>query len=487
MPRLASRVFAQLLADDDGRMTAAELTEALDVSPAADLRRGPLPHPDLPHRQGARARLAPRRLRRAGRRLARRDAEPRPACSPRSRRACGRACPPSGASAARPAAGCSSRSRSSIPRRPARRARGGVAEPQGRDHPRLARRRLTPSRGHPGLPPVERPRLPLPTRREATFHRTPGPTAYGLGDVRSATFARAGGGRRPRADTLGSMADSTGARSESDLPIEPVYDASALAGFDADSQARRAGQLPVHPWRLPVDVHRAAVDDAAVRRLRHRQGEQRALPPARQGRHRRTLRRLRPADADGLRLRRADRARRGRQGRRRHRQPRRHAHPLRRAPARQDLDVDDDQRARLDAAAALPARRRGAGRRRRPADRHDPERRAQGVHRPRHLHLPAARVAAPHRRHLRLLPQGDAALEHHLHLRLPHGRGRGDARAGDRLHHRQRDRVRPRRPGRRAARRRLRAAPLLLLRRAHDPPRGGREVPRGPAHLGARS
>ncbi|WP_330476627.1 GbsR/MarR family transcriptional regulator [Terrabacter sp. C0L_2] len=35
MPRLASRVFAQLLADDDGRMTAAELTEALDVSPAA--------------------------------------------------------------------------------------------------------------------------------------------------------------------------------------------------------------------------------------------------------------------------------------------------------------------------------------------------------------------------------------------------------------------------------------------------------------------
>ena len=35
MPRLASRVFAQLLADDDGRMTVAELTEALGVSPAA--------------------------------------------------------------------------------------------------------------------------------------------------------------------------------------------------------------------------------------------------------------------------------------------------------------------------------------------------------------------------------------------------------------------------------------------------------------------
>lgn len=35
MPRLASRIFAALLADEDGRMTAAELTEALAVSPAA--------------------------------------------------------------------------------------------------------------------------------------------------------------------------------------------------------------------------------------------------------------------------------------------------------------------------------------------------------------------------------------------------------------------------------------------------------------------
>lgn len=35
LPRLASRVFARILADEDGRMTAAELTEALQVSPAA--------------------------------------------------------------------------------------------------------------------------------------------------------------------------------------------------------------------------------------------------------------------------------------------------------------------------------------------------------------------------------------------------------------------------------------------------------------------
>ena len=62
------------------------------------------------------------------------------------------------------------------------------------------------------------------------------------------------------------------------------------------------------------------------------------------------------------------------------------------------------------------------------ADRHDPERHPQGVHRARHLHLPAAAVAAAGRRHLRLLPRRDPAVEHDLDLRLPHGRGRRDAR-----------------------------------------------------------
>ncbi len=35
MPRLPARVFAALLADDDGRMTSAEIAENLDVSPAS--------------------------------------------------------------------------------------------------------------------------------------------------------------------------------------------------------------------------------------------------------------------------------------------------------------------------------------------------------------------------------------------------------------------------------------------------------------------
>ena len=45
LPRLPSRVFAALLVDDDGRMTAAELGEAIGVSPAGDLRGGQLPGP----------------------------------------------------------------------------------------------------------------------------------------------------------------------------------------------------------------------------------------------------------------------------------------------------------------------------------------------------------------------------------------------------------------------------------------------------------
>ena len=35
MARMPARVFAALLADDDGRLTAAELAELLQVSPAA--------------------------------------------------------------------------------------------------------------------------------------------------------------------------------------------------------------------------------------------------------------------------------------------------------------------------------------------------------------------------------------------------------------------------------------------------------------------
>ena len=59
-------------------------------------------------------------------------------------------------------------------------------------------------------------------------------------------------------------------------------------------------------------------------------------------------------------------------------------------PARRGLDVDDDQRAGGAPPAPLRARRRGAGRKQRPAARHRSERHPQGVRRARELHLPAA-------------------------------------------------------------------------------------------------
>ena len=68
---------------------------------------------------------------------------------------------------------------------------------------------------------------------------------------------------------------------------------------------------------------------------------------------------------------------------------------------------------------------------------------------------------------------------------LPHGRGRGDAGAGDRLHAGRRHRVRARSHRDRSGRRRVRPTARLLLRVSHHDPRGGREVPCGPADLGA--
>ena len=92
------------------------------------------------------------------------------------------------------------------------------------------------------------------------------------------------------------------------------------------------------------------------------QGVQRALPlPALQGLDR-PVDGLRPAHPAGPRLRQPALPGRGRPHGRGDRHDRRHAHRLRRHPARPGLDVDDDQRARRVPAAALRARRRGAGR-----------------------------------------------------------------------------------------------------------------------------
>ena len=86
-------------------------------------------------------------------------------------------------------------------------------------------------------------------------------------------------------------------------PIEPLYTDEDLAGLDPAEKLGHPGRAPVHPRRLPVDVPGAALDDAPVRRLRHRRGDQRALPLPARPRPARPLDRVRHADADGPRLR----------------------------------------------------------------------------------------------------------------------------------------------------------------------------------------
>ena len=71
-----------------------------------------------------------------------------------------------------------------------------------------------------------------------------------------------------------------------------------------------------------------------------------------------------------------------------------------------------------------------------------------------------------------------------LDLRLPHPRGGLDGRAGAGLHAGQRVRLRRAGACRRARRRRVRAAAVVLLQRPHRLLRGDRQVPRRPAHLG---
>ena len=189
-----------------------------------------------------------------------------------------------------------------------------------------------------------------------------------------------------------------------------------------------------------------------------RRGDQRAVQvPAGHGDDRAVVR-LRPAHPDGLRLGPPAGRGRGGQGRRGHRLARRHgaccwpACPLDTVTTSMTIN---STAAILLLLYQLVAEEQGV----RPgqARRDDPERHPQGVRRPRHLHLPAPAVDAADHRHLRLLPRAPPDVEHHLDLRLPHPRGRLDRGPGDRLHPRQRHRLRAGRDRRRARRRRVRA------------------------------
>src|SRR5881392_4045659 len=271
----------------------------------------------------------------------------------------------------------------------------------------------------------------------------------------------------------------------SGLQNEPLYTPDNV---EIDYE-RDLGYPGVYPFTrgLSLDVSRQVVDDAAVRRLRHRRGDERALPLPARPRADWAVHRVRHADADGLRLGSRALARRGRPGGRGDRLARRHGDALRGHPARGRVDVDDDQLARGDAARVLPVRRRAAGDAARSAPRDDPDGHPQGVHRAEGVDLPAGAVDAARHRHDRVLREGDAALASDLDLRLPHPRGRVDGGAGACVHACRRLRVRRGGDRARARRRRLRAAALVLLQRAPRLLRGGREVPRRSADLGARA
>ena len=160
------------------------------------------------------------------------------------------------------------------------------------------------------------------------------------------------------------------------------------------ARPRLPGGLSVHARGLSLHVPGEALDDAAVRRLRHRRGDERPLPLPARARADRALDGVRHADPDGLRLGPPEVARRGRPRGRRGRLARGHGAPLRRDPARRGLDLDDDQRAGRDAPRVLHLRRREAGGRPGRAARDDPDRHPQGVHRAEGVDLPARALHA---------------------------------------------------------------------------------------------
>ena len=267
-----------------------------------------------------------------------------------------------------------------------------------------------------------------------------------------------------------------GNRGEDDLYQRDIAGLDFLDGWPGVAPYLR-GPYPTMYVRQPWTIRQYAGFSTA-------EDFERLLPAQPRRRPEGPLRRLRPADPSRLRFRRSARRRRCRHGRRRDRLDPRHADALCRHPARPDERVDDHERRGAAGAGALHRRRRGAGRSAEGAQRHHPERHPQGVHGPQHLHLSARTIDADRRRHPRPHGGGNAEVQLDLDLRLPHAGGRGDGRSRTRLHARRRARICPRRAGCRARRRRLRAAPLLLLRHRHELLHGGGEAPGGAPPLG---
>ena len=115
---------------------------------------------------------------------------------------------------------------------------------------------------------------------------------------------------------------------------------------------------------------------------------------------------------------------------------------------------------------------------------HDPERHPQGVPGAEGVPLPAAAVDAPRHRRDALRDRGDAEVAPDLDQRVPHPGGGLHRRARAGVHARERLRLRRGRAGDRPRGRRLRAAPVVLLQQPPRLLRGDRQVPRRPPDLG---
>src|SRR5439155_1218731 len=174
------------------------------------------------------------------------------------------------------------------------------------------------------------------------------PSAWRWGDVHTITFAHPLGiGPLALLLSVGPLkrpGDENSVNKETFALSQPY----AVITHPSERGSRPTRRAAVHARHLADDVPRPPVDDAPVRRLRHGRGIQHAVPlPAEAGADR-ALRRVRPADADGLRRGRSAGRRRGGEGGRFDQLARRPRTPLRRDPARRGDDVDDDQRDRAD-------------------------------------------------------------------------------------------------------------------------------------------
>ena len=97
-----------------------------------------------------------------------------------------------------------------------------------------------------------------------------------------------------------------------DAPRHPIRCAGRAGLRPGPADARRAARrVPVHSRPVRLDVSRAPVDDAPVRRLRHARRDERAVPTAARARADGVVGRVRHADADGARPRRSTERRRG--------------------------------------------------------------------------------------------------------------------------------------------------------------------------------